>query len=73
MTIPTMVVIVRRSAMYLDNKDLGRVTWGLWSEAKDDITKDNVVIKGSRPDDARRFLHELELLLAAEGWPVCKC
>ena len=39
-------VIVRRSAMYLDNKDLGRVTWGLWSEAKDDITKDNVVIKG---------------------------
>ena len=39
-------VIVRRSAMYLDNKKLGRVTWGLWSEAKDDITKDNVVIKG---------------------------
>jgi hypothetical protein len=32
--------------MYLDNKKLGRVTWGLWSEAKDDITKDNVVIKG---------------------------
>src|SRR5262249_19028122 len=32
--------------MWLDNKKLGRVTWGLWSEAKDDITKDNVVIKG---------------------------
>jgi len=39
-------VIVRRSAMYLDNKTLGQVTWCLWSEAKDDITKDNVVIKG---------------------------
>src|SRR5262245_37155549 len=39
-------VIVRRSAMWVDNKELGRVTWGLWSEAKDDITKDNVVIKG---------------------------
>src|SRR5262249_1926489 len=40
------VTIMRRSAMYVDNQKLGRVTWGLWSEAKDDITKDNVVIKG---------------------------
>jgi predicted porin len=39
-------VIVRRSAMYVDNKKLGQVTWGHWSEAKDDITKDTVVIKG---------------------------
>lgn len=39
-------VIVRRSAMYVDNKKLGRVTWGHWSEAKDDITKDTFVIKG---------------------------
>src|SRR5262245_19370050 len=42
MTIPPNgAVIVRRSAMWLENKKLGRVTWGLWSEAKDDITKDN--------------------------------
>jgi len=40
------VTLVRRSALYVDNEKLGRVTWGLWSEAKDDITKDNVVIKG---------------------------
>jgi hypothetical protein len=37
---------VRRSAIYLDNKKLGRVWLGQWSTAKDDITKDNIVIKG---------------------------
>jgi hypothetical protein len=37
---------VRRSAMYVDNEKFGRVTWGHWSEAKDDITKDTVVING---------------------------
>ncbi len=38
--------IVRRSAIYLDHKEYGRLWWGWWSAAKDDITKDSIVIKG---------------------------
>jgi hypothetical protein len=38
-------MLTRRAAVDVDNKKLGRVTWGLWSEAKDDIIKDNVLIK----------------------------
>ena len=37
---------VRRSAIYLDNKQLGKVWLGQQSTAKDDIVKDTVIIKG---------------------------
>ena len=63
-------VIVRRSAMYLDNKNLGRVTWGLWSEAKDDITKDNVVIKGLDQTMHADFYMNWSFFLQAEGQPI---
>jgi predicted porin len=37
---------VRRSAIYLENKQLGKVWLGQQSTAKDDIVKDTIVIKG---------------------------
>ena len=37
---------VRRSAIYIDNKKLGKVWLGQQSTAKDDIVKDTIVIKG---------------------------
>jgi predicted porin len=37
---------VRRSAIYVDNKKLGKVWLGQQSTAKDDIVKDTVIIKG---------------------------
>ena len=37
---------VRRAAIYLDNKNLGKIWLGQQSTAKDDIVKDTVIIKG---------------------------
>ncbi len=37
---------VRRSALFIENEKYGALWWGHWSTAKDDITKDNIVIKG---------------------------
>ncbi len=37
---------VRRSALFVEHENYGTLWWGHWSTAKDDITKDNIVIKG---------------------------
>ena len=59
---------VRRSAMYLDSKKYGRLWWGLWSTAKDDITKDNLVVKGLDQSMHQDFYMNWDMFLRPKGF-----
>ena len=61
-------ILVRRSAMFIGNKKYGDIWMGLWSTAKDDITKDNIVIKGLDQTMHQDFYMNWDMFLRPKGF-----